>query len=204
VSIFHPKNRGGYATEQLRDVNFVAFGRAPGVTHVQAVVTDITSTELPGVETLLHPSEGNALFPGSYFWAVRVLGADPNNGPYTIALKNADDPTAAAMYTVSGITFATHLMAAGFDPMITYPLGNDQTCQTFAAYGTASPGGTPSGTMTLGGNPPVNGVNPVPGTHWVLYFNLTTNGDYTLAIQVSGVAAANSPQSPIKVSLGCN
>jgi hypothetical protein len=205
VAIHHPKNRGGVALEPVRDVTFVTFGLAPGLTHVQGVVTDANGAQLHAskVETLLHPSEGYALF-GKYFWAIRIYDVDSSQAPYTIAVKNGDDPASAAMYTVAGVTFAIHKAAAGPDPTITYPLSSDQVCTTFASYGRASPGGTPGGHMTAGPTP-ADGTNPVPGTSWVVYFNITTAGTYNLDINVSGVTATNSPQNGIHVvSAGCN
>jgi hypothetical protein len=59
-----------------------------------------------------------------------------------------------------------------------------------------------SGQMQQGGGQSINGIAPTSGTNWIVYFNVSAGGGWTLTMSVSGTAG-NQQVTPLVISSDC-
>jgi hypothetical protein len=178
--IHHPRKKNGQ-TEKIRNPNFCAFGQLPRVDYVAAELVDSDGDSITGIP-LLHPSQGMAQY-GIPFWAIRFLSLDDGES-YTLYLKNA--VTDEVIETIDDVMYESK-----HAPQIWYPLNTDDPPESFVAYGTVNPSGTPAGGMRPNtGGAPFAGTNPEAGTNWSLMFSVPPSPPtYTLLISVGQVPA---------------
>jgi hypothetical protein len=200
MPIHHPRKVAG-KLEVLRSRTFAAFGQTPGADFIVGVLTASKQPKQPIVGIpLFHPAQGMWEY-GVPFWVIQFVVDDRYDvgDKYTLSVRDATEFETAKNWKklpelekVEGIEF--ELMK--HSTKITYPLAGDSTTTVFVAYGTASPGGSPTGTMEQVGGSPHQGTNPISGTNWGLHFNVPAGSGYGLGVAVTGSGNDSVQASP--------